>query len=305
MKKNSTFKRGTGCYTCRVCSKQTRETGDSESEVQLCAACFYYAGWENMHSDNGHSESNVDAECPVCVEEFGEIKEISSMGKTVTIIKNFRFRAKIQEALEEQGLHCTVEGSDELHVIDLTDEGLNAIKGFPSVSVGKAIALASNTNLININNSKKESAVKTNKKTTETATTSKKAEKAAEKPVVTTPEKKASKKLPKMDEGGEPIVEKKAKPAKVKREGNIPLAARLLTEGKTEAQIISAFSERYTAQGGHKASADWIGARASIYCKIALKDPKVAKAVEALTAKPAPTEKKAKKAKTESGKAPK
>jgi hypothetical protein len=43
---------GTPVYTCRLCDKRTRETGEGESGVQLCARCFAICGEENAMADN-------------------------------------------------------------------------------------------------------------------------------------------------------------------------------------------------------------------------------------------------------------
>lgn len=64
----SRFQRGSAVYTCRVCGKRTRETGDSESFVFLCAACYEEAGWENEHQD-GYHEDQPNPSCPFCKEE--------------------------------------------------------------------------------------------------------------------------------------------------------------------------------------------------------------------------------------------
>lgn len=64
-----------GVYTCRVCKKKTRETGECESNVELCAACYDYAGWVNTHSDNGHDDTRAgDPDCPICIEKAAERK---------------------------------------------------------------------------------------------------------------------------------------------------------------------------------------------------------------------------------------
>ena len=50
----SHFKKGSGCFTCKVCGKKTRATGQNDNEhLQLCVACFDQAGDENAVSD-GH-----------------------------------------------------------------------------------------------------------------------------------------------------------------------------------------------------------------------------------------------------------
>lgn len=62
--RKKTFQRGSGCYTCRACSKQTRETGEGESGCELCLKCYNEAGLENDHSDSGHFE--LYEGCPTC-----------------------------------------------------------------------------------------------------------------------------------------------------------------------------------------------------------------------------------------------
>ncbi len=52
-------------YTCGMCKKLTRETGDGESSCDLCAACYRAAGIENEHFDGYHDETPSD-ECPKC-----------------------------------------------------------------------------------------------------------------------------------------------------------------------------------------------------------------------------------------------
>ena len=51
-------------YICDACGKRTRETGQSESGVGLCAKCFEESGLENEHSDDGHPE--YIEKCPTC-----------------------------------------------------------------------------------------------------------------------------------------------------------------------------------------------------------------------------------------------
>ena len=46
------FQRGSSTYTCRVCNRRTRNTGD-EGSTGLCFECFELAGIENEISDNG------------------------------------------------------------------------------------------------------------------------------------------------------------------------------------------------------------------------------------------------------------
>lgn len=55
-------------YKCRCCGKRTRETGEGESGVQLCADCYDAGGRENAHADGYHREDRdgPDPDCPLC-----------------------------------------------------------------------------------------------------------------------------------------------------------------------------------------------------------------------------------------------
>lgn len=66
-KDNSKFRKGSGVYTCGNCGKQTRETGDGESSVELCKQCYFEGGQENAHTDN---HTGRMADCVECQEAF-------------------------------------------------------------------------------------------------------------------------------------------------------------------------------------------------------------------------------------------
>lgn len=83
----SRFKTGSGAYTCNSCGKRTRETGEGESELQLCAACLDEAGLENEHWDYGHDEPV--AGCPECPEATPTQKE-NDMPNTPNTIRDQR-----------------------------------------------------------------------------------------------------------------------------------------------------------------------------------------------------------------------
>jgi hypothetical protein len=56
-----------GVYACKSCGKKTRETGQEESSIGLCAACQQDAYWTNHHSDC--CDGSVPKEsCPNCKE---------------------------------------------------------------------------------------------------------------------------------------------------------------------------------------------------------------------------------------------
>lgn len=46
----SRFRKGTGCFTCTLCGKRTRDTGDNGS-VEMCPLCDAKSGCENTLSD--------------------------------------------------------------------------------------------------------------------------------------------------------------------------------------------------------------------------------------------------------------
>lgn len=54
------FQRGSGCFTCDQCGKQTRNTGDN-GPTGLCQACYDKCGMENAHADGAHA-----VPCPEC-----------------------------------------------------------------------------------------------------------------------------------------------------------------------------------------------------------------------------------------------
>lgn len=58
MRNKNRFQKGSGCYTCRVCSRRTRSTGRGDNEyVLLCAECYDLAGIENAISDGSDPEN--------------------------------------------------------------------------------------------------------------------------------------------------------------------------------------------------------------------------------------------------------
>lgn len=65
--KNSRFQRGSGAYKCGSCGKTTRETGQGESSVELCAQCYFEGGQENLHTDNHIGRM---ADCLACQQAF-------------------------------------------------------------------------------------------------------------------------------------------------------------------------------------------------------------------------------------------
>ena len=52
---NSTrFALGSGCYSCRICTRLTRDDGQGDScEVGLCSQCYELCGMQNQMNDGG------------------------------------------------------------------------------------------------------------------------------------------------------------------------------------------------------------------------------------------------------------
>lgn len=52
-KRNSNFGRQTPTYICNCCDRRTRETGNGESDCDLCYECYELAGLDNSINDGG------------------------------------------------------------------------------------------------------------------------------------------------------------------------------------------------------------------------------------------------------------
>ena len=55
------FTKGSGKYTCQSCGKLTRDTGEGEAEVGLCAYCNACAEWYNSYQDHVITKEEYDA----------------------------------------------------------------------------------------------------------------------------------------------------------------------------------------------------------------------------------------------------
>jgi hypothetical protein len=53
MKNANRFAQGSAVYTCIICAKATRETGNYESEFEMCKRCLFANYVENAESDYG------------------------------------------------------------------------------------------------------------------------------------------------------------------------------------------------------------------------------------------------------------
>lgn len=65
MDRHDGFRRGSGCFKCRICGKLTRETKYS-SGSELCRECEERSEHENSHADNDFPNDDCgDKNCPV------------------------------------------------------------------------------------------------------------------------------------------------------------------------------------------------------------------------------------------------
>jgi len=71
--RNSRFQRGTGVYSCHVCGRKTRSTGDN-GQSELCPQCYELAGYENSLSDNGIAQCREWGEGPAVLALVNELE---------------------------------------------------------------------------------------------------------------------------------------------------------------------------------------------------------------------------------------
>lgn len=62
--RNSQFQKGQSVYTCRCCTRRTRQTGNGDNEnVELCEQCYELAGLHNRVQDGGVLTDSEKTEC--------------------------------------------------------------------------------------------------------------------------------------------------------------------------------------------------------------------------------------------------
>ena len=64
------FKRGSGCYKCSDCGKQTRDTGEGEAGVGLCKRCYDLAGEYNVFQDGFYTFGEFERKTGMTVEQY-------------------------------------------------------------------------------------------------------------------------------------------------------------------------------------------------------------------------------------------
>ena len=75
---NARFDRN-GCYTCRCCKKQTRETGRDESSIRMCACCFEKSACQNSVSDNGPAGDAFEGPTYMALEAATTVQEVDAI----------------------------------------------------------------------------------------------------------------------------------------------------------------------------------------------------------------------------------
>lgn len=68
------FLRGQSVYTCRCCSRQTRQTGRGDNDgIELCAECYDLSGWENQFMDGRQPDDVSDDELRQMAETYNAL----------------------------------------------------------------------------------------------------------------------------------------------------------------------------------------------------------------------------------------
>jgi hypothetical protein len=63
--KASRFQKGSGCYTCRSCGKNTRSTGRGDNEnIRLCVPCFDMSSDEKAVLDGLMTKHDFEEQYP-------------------------------------------------------------------------------------------------------------------------------------------------------------------------------------------------------------------------------------------------
>ena len=62
MQKHNRFARGSGCYRCQNCKRQTRDTGGDNGNLQLCPECYEIAGIQNDIWDKRDPDGSLQLE---------------------------------------------------------------------------------------------------------------------------------------------------------------------------------------------------------------------------------------------------
>jgi hypothetical protein len=55
------FAHGSGCYTCTVCGRKTRQTNPDAAGLRQCAECYEVGGLENAVSDGHDTDGKMQA----------------------------------------------------------------------------------------------------------------------------------------------------------------------------------------------------------------------------------------------------
>ena len=58
---NDRFRRGSGCFECEMCGRETRETGDGNAHLGFCPQCRAAAEIENAICDEGDADGSQQA----------------------------------------------------------------------------------------------------------------------------------------------------------------------------------------------------------------------------------------------------
>lgn len=90
-------------YTCRICKKQTRDTGHDERSLELCAFCMQEAELENALNDGGIDESQFDAALVKLQQQYkrGAFAKTTKKSAPMTDVENAADEAGLSQANED------------------------------------------------------------------------------------------------------------------------------------------------------------------------------------------------------------
>ena len=69
-RRNSQYRSGSGVFNCSLCGKKTRETGEGNSSVQLCAFCYEEAMLENSLSDGNITKEQFNERLDILKKKY-------------------------------------------------------------------------------------------------------------------------------------------------------------------------------------------------------------------------------------------
>ena len=90
------FKGKSGCFTCNVCGKRTRDVNGENGQSGCCPSCFIRAGHQCSHWDGDHEGRIVD-DCPECEKENAVSQLPNAKSNSVATQRNKETFSEVKE----------------------------------------------------------------------------------------------------------------------------------------------------------------------------------------------------------------